>query len=179
MEKRTANKAKRWNNEMAVIRRLKEERDQKDQSAVSGEYISRHHIEPLYSDTETKARNNERLLFYFFIGVVVCIVIWKGLDVMQERYWIDNWLEADSQKFLTVFEKENQRTRDELKKLTPNYKPISPNNYQIKTENYLKGSLCRDHIKTEIYESKAFRCNKNTNQCTPISVNTYNKKGVC
>lgn len=163
---------------MAVERSRRKEIEIKEQNITTGEYIPRRYIEPLYSETEIKARNNERLLLYFFIGVVVCIMVWKGFDAMRERYWMDE-LEAGSQKFLTTLEKENQKTGEELKKLTPSYKPTSFNNYQIKTESHLKGSMCREHIKTEIYESKTLRCVQNTNQCTPIRVKTYNKKGVC
>lgn len=58
MEKRTANKAKRWNNEMAVERSRRKERELKEQSIATGEYIPRRYIAPLYSETEIKARNN-------------------------------------------------------------------------------------------------------------------------
>ncbi|MGJ0490041.1 hypothetical protein [Methylobacter sp.] len=178
MEKRTANKARRWNNEMTVERSRRKERELKEQSITMGEYIPRRYIEPLYSETEVKAKNNERLLLYFFIGVIICIVVWKGFDAVRERYWMDE-LGAGSQKFLTALEKENQKTREELKKLTPSYKPMNANSYQIKVIDHLKGSVCQGHVKSEIYESKTLRCIQRTNQCTTISTRTYSKEGYC
>lgn len=47
------------------------------------------------------------MLLYFFIGVIICIVVWKGFDAVRERYWMDE-LDAGSQKFLMALEKENQ-----------------------------------------------------------------------
>ncbi len=178
MEKRTAGKAKKWNNEMVVERRRRVEREQSNQKAASGEYIPRRYVEPIYNKAEIKARNNERLLIYFFIGVIACILIWKGFDVLRERYWMDE-LKTGSQQLLTTLERENQRTRNELNKLTSSYKPINANPYQIKTRDFYKGSVCREHVKTEIYERKTLKCHKKTNQCTTISSKTYNKEGHC
>ncbi|WP_305909431.1 hypothetical protein Q9L42_005520 [Methylomarinum sp. Ch1-1] len=179
MEKRTANKAKKWNNELAVQRSRRAEKEkQNNQEPASGEYIPRRYVEPTYSETETTARNNERLLLYFFIGVIVCMIVWKGFDVIKERYWM-NELETSSKALLSSLEKENRKVTGEVRRITPSYKPKSANNYRIKTQDSFKGSICKDHVKTELYERKTLRCNKITHRCTTIGTTSYGKEGIC
>ncbi|WP_404361526.1 hypothetical protein [Methylotuvimicrobium sp. KM1] len=181
MEKRTAAKAEKWNNELAVQRSRRKETDQRkqrEQKVSSGEYIPRRYTEPVFGDNKIKARNNERLLLYFFIGVIACIVVWKGFDVIRERYWMDE-LKAGNQKRLTTLEHETRKSGDDLKKLPSGYRPANASNYQFKTQDVYKGSVCKDHVKTEIYERTTLRCDKNSGRCTTISSKTYNKKGDC
>lgn len=179
MEKRTADKAKKWNNELAIQRsRRVEKEEQNSQKPASGEYIPRRYVESAYSETETRARHNEKLLLYFFIGVVVCIVIWKGFDVIKERYWMSE-LESSGQQLLSSLKNENRKSIDDMKRMAPSYKPTLANNYQTKTQDTFKGSICKGHVKTEFYERKTLRCNQTTHRCTTISSKNYSKKGTC
>lgn len=178
MEKRTAKKAQRWNNELAVERRRIKEKEQKELGVSSGEYIPRQYRESVFNDTDTKARNNERLLLYFFIGVVVCILIWKGFDVIKEQYWMSE-LETNGQQFLSALKNEDRKIRNEMRQITPSYKPRAANSYQIKTQDTFKGSICKGHVKTEFYVRKTLRCNQANHRCTTINSKNYSKKGTC
>ena len=125
MEKRTAGKAKKWTEELSVIRENKKNNDEKAKKTKKGEYMPKRYIEPYqqpYGEIDHKAKNNEKLVLYVFMGLIACILTWKGFDVIQERYWMDE-LKTGSKKFLRELEKENQRTNYELKKFTQSYKP--------------------------------------------------------
>lgn len=193
MEKRTAGKAKKWTEELSIQKERQkhyQEKAEKAKEASKGQYIPKKYIEPYsepYGEIEHKAKNNERLVLYIFIGLIACILTWKGFDFLQERYWVDE-LKTGSKTFLTELEKRNQRTSSELKKITQSFQPKKSSytpppkkkiHYQYKTKDFLKSRICLNHIERMDYERVRYKCNKSTNKCTVISRKNIKKHGAC
>lgn len=57
----------------------KEKKKEEASKIKDGEFIPKQYFEPHrepYGEIEQKAKSYERLLLYFFAGLIVCILIW-------------------------------------------------------------------------------------------------------
>lgn len=138
MEKRTADKARKWENELAVIRQRKQK---SSQFVKPVEYLPKQNRETSYQYS-ARSINFERLLLYFFLGIIACIGVWKGFEIFEERYFIDEMKQA-SQALITDIDSEIEQ---QIRQITVNQhkstsRPEIHNPYQIITKDRLIGSI--------------------------------------